>query len=225
MNHYLIHARLKRSAPLAALGPLLLPDDRSARAGASHRLVWSLFADNSEKPRNFLWREDAPGQFLILAPEPPRPSDIFEVESKDFAPSLASGDRLRFLLRANATISRKTVPGDRGRRADVVMAAIHHHPRGARTEARRDAIETEGRGWLTRQGAAHGFILPAAISVDGYNVLKLPRPNAKPIEIGTLDFEGMLEIADPAAFLAALAQGFGRARAFGCGLMLIRRAR
>jgi len=35
---------------------------------------------------------------------------------------------------------------------------------------------------------------------------------------------GALEIADPAAFLARLAQGFGRAKAFGCGLMLIRRA-
>jgi CRISPR system Cascade subunit CasE len=40
-----------------------------------------------------------------------------------------------------------------------------------------------------------------------------------------LDFEGVLEVTDPVRFLAALANGFGRARAFGCGLMLIRRAR
>ena len=40
---------------------------------------------------------------------------------------------------------------------------------------------------------------------------------------GVMDFSGMLEVKDPARFLTQLAQGFGRARAFGCGLMLIRR--
>jgi CRISPR system Cascade subunit CasE len=32
-------------------------------------------------------------------------------------------------------------------------------------------------------------------------------------------------VKEPDRFLAKLAQGFGRARAFGCGLMLIRRTR
>jgi len=35
----------------------------------------------------------------------------------------------------------------------------------------------------------------------------------------------VLTVEDPPLFLVALAAGFGRARAFGCGLMLIRRAR
>lgn len=223
MNHYLIRARLKRSASIAALGPLLLPEDRSVRASASHRLVWSLFAGDAERRRDFLWREDAPGQFIVLAPEPPQPSEIFEVECKEFAPSLTPGDRLRFLLRANATTSRKVAPGRRGKRADVVMAAIHHLPKEERAGARREAIEVAGRDWLNRQGASHGFSLPGVIAVDGYNRLKLPRAG-KAIEINVLDFEGVLEVSDPAAFLAALAGGFGRARAFGCGLMLIRRA-
>jgi CRISPR system Cascade subunit CasE len=34
----------------------------------------------------------------------------------------------------------------------------------------------------------------------------------------------VLTVRNPASFLATLGQGFGRARAFGCGLMLIRRA-
>jgi CRISPR system Cascade subunit CasE len=42
---------------------------------------------------------------------------------------------------------------------------------------------------------------------------------------GVLDISGVLEVRDPARFLARLIQGFGRARAFGCGLMLIRRVR
>ncbi|MEE3504185.1 type I-E CRISPR-associated protein Cas6/Cse3/CasE [Acidiphilium acidophilum] len=219
----LIRARLKRSAPIVSLGRLLLPAQDAARTDAAHRLVWSLFAGDPDRRRDFLWREEAPGQFIIFAPEPPPPSDLFEVEAKEFAPVLAVGDRLRFLLRANATVSKKTKSGDRGRRADVVMAAIHGAPKGERAEARRDAIETAGRAWLARQGDTHGFFLPRPVAVDGYNRLKLPRIGGRPIEIGTLDFEGVLDIADPARFLAALAQGFGRARAFGCGLMLIRR--
>jgi CRISPR system Cascade subunit CasE len=42
--------------------------------------------------------------------------------------------------------------------------------------------------------------------------------------IAVLEFAGVLTVRDPARFLAALAQGFGHAKAFGCGLMLIRRA-
>ena len=40
----------------------------------------------------------------------------------------------------------------------------------------------------------------------------------------TLDFEGMLTVINPASFLPAIARGFGAAKAYGCGLMLIRRA-
>ena len=35
---------------------------------------------------------------------------------------------------------------------------------------------------------------------------------------------GEITITDPAAFLSKLPLGFGSAKAFGCGLMLIRRA-
>jgi CRISPR system Cascade subunit CasE len=34
----------------------------------------------------------------------------------------------------------------------------------------------------------------------------------------------VLEVVSPDVFLEALARGFGKAKAFGCGLMLIRRA-
>ena len=40
----------------------------------------------------------------------------------------------------------------------------------------------------------------------------------------TLDFEGVLTVSDPDPLLPAIARGFGAAKAYGCGLMLIRRA-
>lgn len=56
------------------------------------------------------------------------------------------------------------------------------------------------------------------------------------MRLSVLDLEGILVVTDPAAFLdkvalklgtasdAAAQAGFGRAKAFGCGLMLLKRA-
>jgi CRISPR system Cascade subunit CasE len=38
-----------------------------------------------------------------------------------------------------------------------------------------------------------------------------------------VDFEGTIEITDPGIFVEALFTGIGPAKAFGCGLMLVRR--
>ena len=38
-----------------------------------------------------------------------------------------------------------------------------------------------------------------------------------------LDFSGELTVIDPAAFIVALSKGIGPAKAFGCGLLLVRR--
>jgi CRISPR system Cascade subunit CasE len=51
----------------------------------------------------------------------------------------------------------------------------------------------------------------------------LDRRNAA-MRIGVLDLEGVLVVSDPARLCHCLAHGFGRAKAFGCGLMMIRRA-
>jgi CRISPR system Cascade subunit CasE len=82
---------------------------------------------------------------------------------------------------------------------------------------------TAGRDWLARQGEAYGFALCGNIVVEGYDRIAMPRPRSKPAVLGVLDMSGVLEVIEPKRFLAKLAQGFGRARAFGCGLMLIRR--
>lgn len=219
---FLIRAELRRNAAVSALAPLLMPPEQDVRTLASHRLVWSLLADGADRKRDFLWREQAPGHFLILASRPPQRSDLFEVKYKDFAPQLCVGERLQFMLRANATVSPRRA---NGKRADVVMAGLHGLPPTERAEARRRLIEQRGATWLERLGPLHGFSLePDRLRVDGYQRVRIPRPGEKPIVLGTLDFDGVLEIHDPAQFLTGLRQGFGRGRAFGCGLMLIRRA-
>jgi CRISPR system Cascade subunit CasE len=111
------------------------------------------------------------------------------------------------------------------KRHDVVMDMLKSVPPGQRAEARPDAVLTAGRAWLARQGAAHGFQPEGEVSVDGYDRVVIPRETGAPAKFSVLDISGVLAVEDPARFLAAQAAGFGRARAFGCGLMLIRRVR
>lgn len=245
---YLSRARLRHDAPVAALRPLLAPAADSARMAAGHRLVWTLFADAPDRDRDFLWREAEPGLFYFLSQRPPVDRlGLFELaEPKPFAPVLQAGDRLAFALRANATVSRGGGPGQRGKPCDVVMDALYKVPRGERAAARRRVVETAGRAWLAAQGARAGFTIGDAgpttddendaasdrsasdrsavgVRVMGYRAIRLDRPGSA-AQIGVLDFEGVLEVRDPGLFVNALARGFGRGKAFGCGLMLIRRA-
>lgn len=234
----LVRARLRRDAQLAALARMLLPDDPDRRISASHRLVWSLFGGDVTQRRDFLWREDKPrGEeertgFLILAAREPRdPHGLFDLEWRDFAPLLSVGDRLGFVLRANPTVQPGAPRGaPRPPRSDVVMHALRDLPPGeARAAARPDRVREAGSAWLTRQGEQAGFTLePDRLLVEGYETWRLPREAEdgkalKPVAYSTVDFSGVLRVEEPERFVGALARGFGRAKAFGCGLMLIRR--
>lgn len=236
----LSRARLKKDAPIAALARTLVPDDADARVATAHKLVWTLFADTPERERDFLWRESGPGEFYILSRRPPvDPHGLFDIDPpKEFAPNLEAGQQLHFLLRANATVSKpmdtfRTAhrsadlkPRRKSARHDVVMNAIRNMEGPERAKARQDAVQSAGAAWLMRKLLASGAqTQESAIRVEGYRVLRPPRTRAeKEMHIGVLDFQGMLSVTDPVAFLRAQSEGFGRAKAFGCGLMLVRRA-
>lgn len=240
---FLSRLRLNADAGFARLAPILLPDDPAARAGTTHRLVWTLFPQTLTT-RPFLYREMAPsaargrsaqGEILVLSDREPEDTlGLFRVDTKPFEPALAPGDHLAFALRANPARNRRDATG-RATRSDVVMdallAAERAHPGQTRAELRPEIIRKAGLDWLTAQAAGAGFRLPDPdrVAVEGYERIALARrapggPGASRAGHHRLDFTGVLEVRDPARFLARLAEGFGRARAFGHGLMLIRRA-
>jgi CRISPR system Cascade subunit CasE len=221
-------ATLKSDPAIEALAPLLMPADGSAKLQADHRLVWSLFSGDQTAKRDFLFRRKNPGananraQFLILSKRPPlTDSALFDVETKHFAPALAAGDRLGFSLYANPAINRiHRIEGRKvTQRHDVVMDALSNIPPAERAERRPGAIMTAGLAWLEQQGIKAGFAI-----ADAEQTLKIDRDGRKrPIRISVLTFDGFITLKDPEIFLRELPEGFGRARAFGCGLMLIRR--
>jgi CRISPR system Cascade subunit CasE len=217
---WLTRVSLSRRASARALVQLLLPQKAGDRARSGHNLMWTLFGDSPGSKRDFLWREEGQGRFILLSARPPRDHhQLFEpFEPKPFEPVFAAGDHLRFLLRANATVRRRGDPKPR----DVVMDAIYALPKDERAKARRTAEQEASRRWLDAQGAAHGFAV-TNMACLGYRTLTLPREQGANIQLGVVDLEGQLTVTDPERFAQKLLSGFGRARAFGCGLMLVAR--
>lgn len=218
---FLSRLTLSRDPQVDALAQLLNPVEEGRRLDAHHRLIWTAFAGDPQARRDFLWRDEGAGRFLVLSARAPAPTGLFDPpQVKPFAPDLRSGDRLAFVLRANAT--RTVTDGARKRHRDVVMAALHPVPKAERA-ARRDSVAQEaGRRWLEAQGTRAGF-RPVQTDVTGYRVLEPPGQGRRRPRFGVIDLEGVIEVTDPDAFMVRLARGFGRAKAFGCGLMLIRR--
>jgi CRISPR system Cascade subunit CasE len=227
---FLSRARLRRDPPLAALAPVLLPADENHRIGTAHRLLWTLFADDLARNRDFLWRE-MDGErldrlaFLILSARPPEDRlGLFELDPpKPWVPALRPSDRPGYALRANPVVTTRAEERRHGTRHDVVMHRLHAVPGAERGAARPELIAEAGRAWLAAQGERHGFTLLGAPRVDGYVQRCIPREAGPPVRFSTLNLEGVLEITDPQAFVAAVLRGFGKAKAWGCGLMLIRR--
>lgn len=227
MTAYLSRATLRRNQQtVKALSPLLLKNPKGPNA-TGHSLIWSLFCDTPERTRDFLWRESRQGVYYVLSSRPPVDEHaLFDLaEPKEFAPALAPGDRLRFSLRANPVVRRLVGGKKHSTKHDVVFDALREQAADDRASHRHAVIQEQGFEWLARQGRKSGFgVEQREIGIDGYAQHQIGRGTSKPMAFSTLDYEGVLTVEDPARFLPAVLRGFGAAKAYGCGLMLIRRA-
>lgn len=225
---YLSRITLQRNPSIKALNRLISPEDKELRMDANHRLLWTLFADHPDRRRDFLWREMRRGEFMVLSERKPEPCRLFsDFHPKPFNPSLNIGDQLYFSLRANATKRKSSKTEKPGERVDIVMDALK--PLKNRAEKRMEIAQTEGENWLERQGKKHGFRI-INCTVTDYSTYAIPLLDKKRMrkgqpQFGVIDVEGTIEVADLDLFHEVLNKGLGRAKAYGCGLMLIRRAK
>lgn len=159
-----------------------------------------------------------------------------QVHSKLFSPVIAKGLQLAFHLRVNPVVTHSA--DGKSRRDDVVMhrkkqlLAERELNRwsdwtGADTEKPLlyDLVQESCKHWFDRRAETCGFRLLDSdagkqLRVDGY---LQQRADQKGIRFSTVDFSGALEVVDPQLFGKSLFRGIGKAKAFGCGLMLIRR--
>ncbi len=194
---------------------------------AIHQLVWSLFADDPDRKRDFLFRElENKGlpSFLILSERQPLVLPGWQIETKPFAPELAAGDRLGFSLRANPVVRRRDAQGKQSRH-DVVMDAKRRGRETGTLAPRVVLAHDAGRAWLLSRQENIGIqVDEATLRVDGYQVRRFEKgAGSRRIHVATLDFTGTLTVCDPQTLLDQLRRGIGPSKSFGCGLLLLRR--
>lgn len=203
---------------------------------AEHSMIWKLLPDDRDATRDFLYRKDESGKlpfyYLLSRRKPEAQLDYLSVTTAQFSPKLKTGDRLHFSLRANAVITRKPDDGSNRRiRRDIIDAKVDEY-RAKENDSRRWPPSAQihheaGAEWLEKRAEKLGFVVnDLSIQNHQYHQFKKPRDNNDRNErrFTSLDFSGALQVTDPKTFLEqALFQGIGRAKAYGCGLMLVRR--
>ena len=227
------------AADIAPLLQVLQPSKSSDRLAVDHRLIWTVIPPDvrteveqsrtAGTPKSaFLWRADRQrGRYYLLGPKPLEDSPFFAIETKPFEPTLSPGDKLAFDLRLNATVDRKVGVDSQGKairqRCDVAMDLLKEEAKLDRAGSRMQLAEKAAYDWLAMRAAEHGFHLDT-LRLEGYRAESFARRGGKFGTLGIFDLKGALTITEPNSFLARLRQGFGRGKAFGCGLMLIRRS-
>lgn len=230
---YFSRITLRRDSRLATRSVHQLLSDS---AYEHHRLLWRFFPAPPGSSRDFLFRYmDVDKCFYVVSTRAPQaPDDAWDIAPpKPYDPNISSGTTLRFELRANPVVAHQR--NGRGKRDDVVMHAKKKIMEAQGVTRWKDVTGQsatplyelayeEGQKWLTAAGHRHGFELdPGALRVDGYLQHRLIVKD-RTIRLSTLDFSGALTVTDAAAFRGGLLGGIGHAKAFGCGLLLVRRA-
>jgi CRISPR system Cascade subunit CasE len=222
---YLSRIRLKPSLDLAQLAKAL-PSD----AYAEHKLIWQLFSESSDT-RDFLFRREQQGHwpffYVLSRREPADTKSLWDIESRLFRPRLASGERLAFVLRANPVRVRKISddPAIKTRRRDDMVADLkkRRYPDRQQRPPMAAIVHEAGAEWLVERAERCGFEIES-VHADGYRQHRLYKPGAdKPIMMSTLEFNGVLRVLHVERFVETLHHGIGPAKAFGCGLLLVRR--
>lgn len=229
------------------------PQWRFLRPYELHQILWKGFKGlkRGERENRFLYRHQEAGEVhSILVQSATAPDWSFladeasgtRAETRPFnTEGIDANDRLHFLLRANPVVSRRFVgekkrPDDKyDRQRRIAVGSDRERLAKLLGKEKDDLPSREDMliQWLERKGMDGGFVIERGekdrILCDiGPNmdiILRKPEQKEKDerVTLTTVDFSGVLRVTDADAFAQTLRHGLGRARAFGCGLLSVRR--
>lgn len=195
-----------------------------------HQAVADLFGNRSE--RGYLYRVtgESPGErdVLILSHARPQPLDalpspehrrVTEVQSKPFDPQFSPGQILDYEVRVNATRALRGPELDRNGKPRQHRHDVWELVWQADKETKRTPHEVYGE-WLKRQLEGAAEVLDARVTERGETRARRGNRGDVPRFVAA-NLIGTLRVEDPDRFLETVAQGIGRAKAFGCGLLCI----
>jgi CRISPR system Cascade subunit CasE len=206
----------------------------------AHQLLWKLFPN--QENRSFLFHQELyknslkdnflssqrnlPIFYMVSAAPPQKFSNLFIIETKSYAPILLKKQTYSFALRANPVVTIKREGLKNSAHHDILTNAKKNFQakNGIETGNAWPEMEKAALNWLLSRALNWGFsVIPHQILIDSYQHHYLTKKREKkPIQFSTVDYSGILTVEDPAQFQQTLYTGVGRAKAFGCGLILIR---
>ena len=193
-----------------------------------HQAIWDLFESNPDSQRDFLYRQESgttTPTFLVLSKREPIGRDkSWRIETKPYHPHIQAGDQLSFSVRINPVVSRRDESGKQHRH-DVVMDRKRTLRESDQNIPQSELVQQAAQDWLEPRARRSGFeLVDANLLAEGYQQHRLSRGKGKPIRFSTLDLSGRLEVTNTEKFLSIACNGLGPAKAFGCGLLLLRRS-
>lgn len=144
---------------------------------------------------------------LVVAPERPKADEI-----KPYNPKIATGEVLRFDLFASVERRKEQKGYD-------PVAKLHFEQGTPWKEAAR----TVAAQWLQQKGEPHGFAVQELAEATYEPVTCVRKKDRAAIRHAAIRMSGILKVTDEAKFRSALLKGVGRGKAWGLGLVLVRR--
>lgn len=179
-----------------------------------HQRIMQAFPDEErEKARadwNVLFRQEPESDVVLVSSaiegnwnrlpsgylSQPFASKLFDVEQMPFS----VGQLLQFRLKAN--------PSKRDNQTRKLIGMFH---------------EADQLEWLSRQGDRNGFAVQQVDVIQTPNIFGRKGEGKAPIRLATVLYQGVLRVKDVDRLVAALQQGIGRGRSYGCGLLSVAR--
>lgn len=172
-----------------------------------HKMIWNAFPDMPEAERSYLFRTDPEkgrGKTSLLLLSQFSPNGRIQggelLKSIQLSPRFRSGERLAFSLRGNPTL------------------------RSMKTATRVPLAGTESLSdWISRKFDSVALVDPATLQIKNRQEIYFNKKGQQG-KVVTVDFEGILTCTNPEGLVELLQKGIGPAKAFGCGLVLLKRA-
>jgi CRISPR system Cascade subunit CasE len=197
---------------------------RDRGLGGEHRLVWTLFSEDQHLDRDFLFRRAQGDGWLVLSQRKPVDvHNIWNIETKDFSPKIKDGDKLAFRLRANPRIGTVSSGGRRVKHDFIQNERMRLRLPDGSLPPLSEVLPVASHDWISRQAERSGFsVEPNHLLADCYVQQQFPaRTGAGRIQFRSLDLKGILQVQDASRFVQSVLSGFGGARAYGFGLMIL----
>lgn len=198
-----------------------------------HAFIWNLFPYDAQANRDFLYRrlEVKDGlQYYVLSTRKPIEHPIqYEIETKPYTPIINHGESLRFSLRVNPVVTKKIegAGSKKRKREDIYMDALAKNKQLPESERLPNSVllNSCALDWLEQRAKSNGFAASREeVIVEGYRRFEMRKKRGTDkITFGAVDFTGILTVTNKELFSRVLQQGLGKSKAFGCGLLLIRR--